>query len=637
MKYLMACIIFLSSVSSFGQKSGNIWYFGQFAGLDFNTNPPTVLSNGQLNTNEGCSSIADPVTGSLLFYSDGITVWDKNHNPMPASIATPMNGDPSSTQSGVIVPLPGSSTIFYIFTTPAEVGNISGNAAMCYSIVDLSLNGGNGDLTTVNNVLIDSSTEKIAGVSNCMGTEFWIVGHRWNSNAFYAYKLTAAGISAPVITNIGTAHTNIGGSNVESIGYMKFSPDGKKLGLVTYVNMNTMELFDFNPNTGIVSNPITEVYPFNPANSFDGLYGCSFSPDNSKFYVSYFSQVGSSEIFQYDLNTINPAAILASKTVVATANKALGALQNAPDGKIYISSYGSTSLDVITSPNTLGAACNYVPNAQNVAPGFTTFGLPVIVESFLSVVAPPLFTVPADNQMCIGDTIDAPQPIKNTFSIQPNTYSVNADSSLVRFFPTTTTTYTIVNSSACAADVTTLYTVTIVPDPVADFIFDPAAPTLKNSTITLLNKSTGANHYEWYENNTLHGTSTDYTFNNPGIGTFCYTLIAFNTLGCSNTVTKCVKIKDSIASTFFVPNSFTPNGDGLNDVFKVRGKNINMNLFSIYDRFGQLLFMTDDVTTGWDGSYKGTPCDLGIYFYLIHYSDAEGNGKIEKGDITLIR
>ncbi|KXK42895.1 MAG: hypothetical protein UZ11_BCD004001070 [Bacteroidetes bacterium OLB11] len=80
---------------------------------------------------------------------------------MPACVATPLNGDPSSTQSGVVVPKPGSSTLYYVFTTPAEVGAWSGNPpTMCYSVVDISLNAGNGDLISINTPILDSSTEK---------------------------------------------------------------------------------------------------------------------------------------------------------------------------------------------------------------------------------------------------------------------------------------------------------------------------------------------------------------------------------------------------------------------------------------------------------------------------------------------
>ena len=84
------------------------WYFGVNAGLNFSSGAPVLDLNGQLATNEGCGSISD-ANGDLLFYTDGITVWDKNHNQMPNGFG--LLGDPSSTQSGIIIPLPGSEVI----------------------------------------------------------------------------------------------------------------------------------------------------------------------------------------------------------------------------------------------------------------------------------------------------------------------------------------------------------------------------------------------------------------------------------------------------------------------------------------------------------------------------------------------
>lgn len=72
-----------------------------------------ALTNGQLNTLEGCATIAD-TTGSLLFYTDGITVWNRNHVPMPNGSG--LLGNPSSTQSGIIVPYPGNTDLYYVFT-----------------------------------------------------------------------------------------------------------------------------------------------------------------------------------------------------------------------------------------------------------------------------------------------------------------------------------------------------------------------------------------------------------------------------------------------------------------------------------------------------------------------------------------
>ncbi|MFY8029734.1 MAG: hypothetical protein ACOVPB_11205, partial [Bacteroidia bacterium] len=94
------------------QGEANIWYFGQNAGLDFNSGSPVPLSNGAINTYEGCASIANSA-GALKFYTDGITVWNANHTAMPNG--TGLFGDPSATQSAIIVPKPGNPNIYYVF------------------------------------------------------------------------------------------------------------------------------------------------------------------------------------------------------------------------------------------------------------------------------------------------------------------------------------------------------------------------------------------------------------------------------------------------------------------------------------------------------------------------------------------
>ena len=114
MKKSPVFLILLFALNSYSQKEANIWYFGENAGLDFNTNPPSAITDGKINTLEGCSSFSD-ANGDLLFYSDGITVWDKNHDILKytdGSLADDLKGDPSSTQSGMIIPKPGSSSIY---------------------------------------------------------------------------------------------------------------------------------------------------------------------------------------------------------------------------------------------------------------------------------------------------------------------------------------------------------------------------------------------------------------------------------------------------------------------------------------------------------------------------------------------
>ena len=118
MKKNITIFLLFIVVQLFSQKQANIWYFGQNAGIDFNFSPPRALGDGELDTDEGCSTFSD-ANGNLLFYSDGTIVFDKNHDIMTytdGSLADNLLGDPSATQSGMIIPKPLSNDIYYLFT-----------------------------------------------------------------------------------------------------------------------------------------------------------------------------------------------------------------------------------------------------------------------------------------------------------------------------------------------------------------------------------------------------------------------------------------------------------------------------------------------------------------------------------------
>ena len=92
---LVALLLTVSRAEA--QRENDIWYFGNGAGIDFNGPLPRPLTDGVLDAVEGCASIADPATGALLFYTDGITVWNRLHRPMPNG--TGLGGGPSSVQA----------------------------------------------------------------------------------------------------------------------------------------------------------------------------------------------------------------------------------------------------------------------------------------------------------------------------------------------------------------------------------------------------------------------------------------------------------------------------------------------------------------------------------------------------------
>lgn len=363
--FLLFAFLLSFSQKIFAQKQANIWYFGENAGFDFNTQKP--LLNGKLNTDEGCVVIADK-QGNLLFYTDGTKVFNRNHD----LVADGLKGHNSSTQSGIVIPYPKQSNLFIIFT----VGTLSQEGDFSYSIMDMSLNNGLGSIINdKKNINITKNvTEKLTSVKHRNGKDTWVLVHSWKSDEFKAFLVTEKGVSTnPIISNIGSVHK---GTDLNSQGYMKLNPDGTNLALALEESQE-VELFDFDNATGKVTNPINFVLE---KGSFP--YGIEFSPDGSLLYVS---GAGTGTVYQYNLQTKTAEEIKKSAIKVGqTEDKGwIGALQLATDGKIYFPIYQKSFLGVIQNPNQKGLKCNYQNNAVALGGKLARLGLPTFIQSDL--------------------------------------------------------------------------------------------------------------------------------------------------------------------------------------------------------------------------------------------------------------
>jgi len=509
----------LSSTYSYSQKQTNFWYFGTLAGLDFNSGSPVALTNGALNTTEGCSAISD-VNGNLLFYTNGVDVWDKTHTQMPNGFG--LMGDVSTTQSVQIVPVPGSTTLYYIFT----LDYIVGPNGFRYSIVDMTLQAGNGDVTTKNTFIQNNVVEKLAAVYHCNGTDIWVMVHDWGTNAFYAYLVTPAGINPPVVSNVGTIYTGNPISN--SVGQLKFSNAGSKLvSAIGY--QDTIDVFDFDNKTGIVSNPLSLSF------GLYRVYGVEFSPDETKLYTSYYEIGNAGWIAQFDLTAAN---VQASQTLLGTSfdpNYIYG-LQLGPDNKIYASISATPFLGVVNSPNTVGIGCNYVGMGVNLDPTsigiMTMLGLPGFIASYFHPSFPNLPPCPAvvanfqnsDTVLCENDCINftdlssGSPTIWNWSFPGASTPSSTAQNPTNICFPTAGN-YTV---TLIASDGTSFDTVTNIITVIAQ----PTVTVSSNTTICQGSSSTltasGGTSYSWSTGQTTSSiivtptVTTTYTVTAPG-------------------------------------------------------------------------------------------------------------------------
>lgn len=353
---LIITILLVSREYLFSQKQNNIWYFGDRAGLDFNINPPLPISS-PMYALEGCSVISDSA-GQVLFFSNGITVWDRNHNVMPNG--NDLLGGYSSSQAALIVPLPKSDKKFFLFTTDHQFSS----GILAYSVIDLDLNGGYGDIIpeTKNTILIDSVGEKVAAVLHSNGLDLWIVTHKLNSDEFLSYLLTPDGLNpTPVTSSIGSYYSFDNGPR----GPIRVSHNGTRL-VSSGVHIDVLEIFDFNAENGSVSN-LYDLSPLFPNQK--NFVGLEFSPNDSLLYVSSYLHAG--YLYQIDLHDFQ-VTLLNSSNI-----NAFGALQLGPDSNIYVGKILNQYIDVIFAPNLKGFACDYKEDVIKLIDGtLSNLGLP---------------------------------------------------------------------------------------------------------------------------------------------------------------------------------------------------------------------------------------------------------------------
>jgi hypothetical protein len=343
---LTILILLIISAIAHTQNQNNFWVYGYQAGINFNTNPPSYQGGFAIQASEGAASVADPVSGELLFYTDGVTVWDASNNPMPNGTGL-LGGDPvllSSTTAAVICEKPGNSNQYYLITVDEQASN----NGLRYSVVDMTLNGGLGDIVAgQKNILIFSTNaEKACIVPNAAGTGYWLLSHDLPGDTFYAFAITAAGINTTPVT------TTIGGTQGNGAGFLKVSPQFNRVAIANLFFQDA-EVYDFDNSTGIFSNAIILNLPgFGAAG---GAYGIEFSCNGDLLYVS-----DGSNLIQYNLTLGNAAAIMAGAYSVLSNSFSCYGLQLGPDRKIYVS---NGALDVINNPDIPGAGCDYQSGA----------------------------------------------------------------------------------------------------------------------------------------------------------------------------------------------------------------------------------------------------------------------------------
>ncbi|WP_432673043.1 T9SS type B sorting domain-containing protein [Flavobacterium sp. SM2513] len=364
------------------QNQTNNWYFGNNAGLNFSNGDVVVVENGGMQTPAGCATISDN-DGNLLFYTNGQTVWNSNHQVMENGDG--LFGQASGNQSSIIIPKPNDPNTYYIFHTRevVETSPIYYIAGIYYSEVKFTAQHPLGHITDNKNLRIAevSSTTRLAAIHHpetnttrvvCITKQDPVFGIIIPDGKyiFRIFNVTQSGINTtPIKREIN--------ENLGTLGAMKISPDGNFLAFADDINQ---KIYFYNFDNDVVNfTPYFTMQAIPAFQIFLNPYGIEFSQDSKMFYYT-----GGNYVVQFPFTAINDP-IPFEYYLMPVSNP--GSIQLARNGRIYVAQGTSDNsiahLAVINYPERVGADCNFQSSAIQFTDATSTRGLPLFIASEL--------------------------------------------------------------------------------------------------------------------------------------------------------------------------------------------------------------------------------------------------------------
>ncbi len=363
----------------FSQRENNNWYFGNQAGISFNSTPPAVLTNSNAVSWYETACVSDSA-GNLLFYTNGVYIYNQNHLIMMNGYG--FLGGSQAYQSLLVCKIPNNDSIYYLFTA----GNYSVTPhlpGLYYSQINIKLdNGLGGVIEGAKNLSVSGGElvfDRIHATRHRNNQDIWVVTIDTLGN-YLAFLVTKYGINPnPVISQSQTVNH----SNDQNQGVLKLSQDGKNLVLVNFYD-SLIELSCFDNQTGMISSSFT----FSPVVNSERAnlnYGAEFSPDARFLYINATPNNGNKTIFQYETTYDDSVTFMQSQVEIGTHLLGEG-MQLGNDGKIYQSLRAMDSLNIIHTPNEKGTDCNFEPNAISLQ-GYTCgIGLPQLLQRYKAYI-----------------------------------------------------------------------------------------------------------------------------------------------------------------------------------------------------------------------------------------------------------
>jgi gliding motility-associated-like protein len=750
----------LVGFSIHAQKEGVNWYSGDSVGLRFETKVPIQLTDGIIPTAEGTSVMSDSV-GNLLFYTDGITVWNANHDVVRNGNG--LKGHLSSYQSALILKQP-ETHLYYIFTSSSINGSVTDNQGINFSILDLKANGGNGEITRKNVKILGSSTEGITAKKVPGKEEYCIAAVEYGSPDLVLFSLNKSGVQL-------VRRVSVGNESFYGKSQIKFSRRGNYIAFsqkTQYWSKAKVYLIDIELDNMSVSE-VRFIDHF-------ATTGLEFSPNEKYLYI----MGGPRQTFNYPnikfglyqvtVDSINNKVINSDCANLVYQTNGSATMAITPFGEIFLASLTSNleiAYDVIRNPNsfndcgfergiqvfsdskivissipnicvdyTLGS---YIDAAESCTDSLITLKVNryyadsvmwVIDDAYLETIIydttqfrfetsgvhqvqavlfygeerdtvsldleihePPSINLGVDTLLCSGETLELAvdsssavdsirwSTVTTTEQIAvskageyrvtvSNKYCIASDTIKVEYIScellfdsmcygdntihllddesidslrwvltdseelsnTNKLKHTYSNEGWQAVDLTayknglqkklsdSVYITGMPNNYLADSLTicepQPLIPNLSTSNF---------DSYLWQDGTSSKEILADYS------GVYTLELEKNSCFALDSTY---VYVEDCKCAVY-IPNSFSPNGDQLNDVFNVWTEcDISDMSLEVYSRWGDKIINSQ---TGWDGTFQSAPCQNGVYLWQISYRNKKGKMLYEKGTVHLVR
>lgn len=639
--------------------------------------PSATNTGSKVNTNEATAMVYGP-DAALKLYTDGLKIYNFEDQPLKDTLGNAVNLNLAATSQGLAI-IPKNSCNecphhqYYVF------GVDKATQTLTYSIVDMRYNNRRGAVIETNIPLLYPVTERFTAMFNIDSTGYLLFAHQANSNTFTILSMDSTGI-AETSVSLGI----IQDTPESQYGYSVISPNGRTMAIgVVKGGKNYIELYDIDrENLTLVLNKTIELEAAPPK-----IYGLAFSLNSDMLYVTLKGDGATipSKLYQLALSNGDGVTIATNKILIDQSNtEKFGALQLGPiNGNgakyIYMAIEGATNVPYLQNIELSGGASvlgyTRIPGSavQGVPllPGRSGLGFPTVIYAKQVQEGDGIQATYKGNcfkSATVLETQAVCSPMRNEVEWEFENGTKLKGASVSYVFPKTgwneirlkITTFnpsnlpdfiknTQVGSFADRALQTPCKEKIII-----DSIYIKPSPTftlpdsayictrdIPAKLITLTPNPTGGDtfEYNWQTGTgvTIAGT-TPLTSSLPIAGGGNYILNIKNNFDCESE--KKFKIVDKCEPRMFTPNSFSPNNDAVNDKFDVYSAHIKNFELKVYDRWGKIVFTSNDPDEKWDGSINGKVFAPMIYPFIIKYEsmDFPERGVLqEKGSITVLK